>query len=85
MSMHLQDYCYSWYFVLFHLSILETLTQAHACVGPAGRLSDALHENIRSNFDLFVVTTISHYFILFVLKRSHMHMPAGVHWSPINQ
>ena len=52
--MHLQDYYYSWYFVLFHLLILETLTQAHACVGPAGRLSDALHENICSNFDFLL-------------------------------
>ena len=49
MSMHLQDYYYSWYFVLFHLLISETLTQAHACVCPTGRLSDTLHENICSN------------------------------------
>ena len=76
--MQLQDCYYSWYFVLFHLLILEKLTQAHTCVGPVGRLSDVLHENIRSNFDFFVVTTISFYFVLFVLERSHKHMSVGV-------
>ena len=52
--MYLQDYYYSWYFVLFLLLILETLTQAHTWLGPAGRLSDALHENICSNFDFLL-------------------------------
>ena len=54
MSMHLQDNYYSWYFVLFLLLILETLTQAHAGVSPAGSLPDALHENICSNFDFLL-------------------------------
>ena len=83
--MHLQDYYYSWYFVLSHLLILETLTQAHACMGPAGRLSDALYENIHSNFDFFCCDNnfILCYFVCF--ERSHKHMPAGVRWSPINR